>query len=50
MYEGKTIGAVLLMGGQGLRFGSEVPKQFHLLGENNDLLLSPRHFNPLSSL
>ncbi|MGB7978496.1 MAG: IspD/TarI family cytidylyltransferase [Chlamydiales bacterium] len=33
MYEGKTIGAVLLMGGQGLRFGSEVPKQFHLLGE-----------------
>lgn len=28
MYRGKRIGAILLMGGKGLRFGSAVPKQF----------------------
>lgn len=28
----KRIGAILLMGGEGLRFGSGLPKQFHLLG------------------
>lgn len=31
MFEGKRIGAILLMGGVGQRFGSEIPKQFHLL-------------------
>lgn len=31
MFKGKTVGALLLMGGEGRRFGSEVPKQFHLL-------------------
>lgn len=33
MYKGKTIGAILLMGGEGSRFGSAVPKQFHLIGD-----------------
>lgn len=32
MFEGYGTGAVLLMGGEGHRFGSEVPKQFHFLG------------------
>ena len=32
MYEEKRIGAILLMAGVGHRFGSEFPKQFHLLG------------------
>lgn len=32
MFDGKRIGAILLMGGEGRRFGSDVPKQFHLLG------------------
>jgi 2-C-methyl-D-erythritol 4-phosphate cytidylyltransferase len=32
MFKEKRIGAVLLMGGEGLRFGTELPKQFHLLG------------------
>lgn len=31
MLNGKRIGAVLLMGGEGRRFGSERPKQFHRL-------------------
>jgi len=31
MWQGKRIGAVLLMGGEGRRFGSVMPKQFHLL-------------------
>jgi 2-C-methyl-D-erythritol 4-phosphate cytidylyltransferase len=31
MLEGRRIGAVLLMGGTGRRFGSNVPKQFHRL-------------------
>jgi 2-C-methyl-D-erythritol 4-phosphate cytidylyltransferase len=31
MFEGKTVGAILLMAGVGQRFGSPVPKQFHLL-------------------
>lgn len=31
MFGDYRIGAVLLMGGEGRRFGSEVPKQFHLL-------------------
>jgi 2-C-methyl-D-erythritol 4-phosphate cytidylyltransferase len=31
MYQGHRIGAVLLMSGEGLRFGSPIPKQFHLL-------------------
>ena len=31
MFEGKRIGAILLMGGKGLRFGSQLPKQFHRL-------------------
>jgi 2-C-methyl-D-erythritol 4-phosphate cytidylyltransferase len=33
MYLGKRIGAILLMGGEGSRFGSSMPKQFHLIGE-----------------
>lgn len=33
MYQGDRIGAVLLMSGEGLRFGSPVPKQFHLLND-----------------
>jgi len=33
MYQAKRIGAILLMGGEGQRFGSATPKQFHLLGE-----------------
>ena len=28
----RTVGAILLMGGTGARFGSTLPKQFHLLG------------------
>ena len=32
MYLGKRIGAVLLMGGSGSRFGGGVPKQFLMLG------------------
>lgn len=32
MYQGHRIGAVLLMGGKGERFGSEIPKQFLRLG------------------
>lgn len=28
----KRVGAILLMGGEGARFGSSLPKQFHLLG------------------
>ena len=32
MYQGYRIGAVLLMGGSGVRFGEHVPKQFCLLG------------------
>lgn len=31
MFQGKIAGAILLMGGEGRRFGSEIPKQFHLL-------------------
>lgn len=33
MFDGMRIGAILLMGGEGLRFGSHTPKQFHLLGD-----------------
>ena len=33
MYQGHRIGAILLMGGEGRRFGGETPKQFLLLGE-----------------
>ncbi len=32
MEKTKPVGAILLMGGEGARFGSSVPKQFHLLG------------------
>ena len=32
MYQGYRIGAVLLMGGAGVRFGNTTPKQFCLLG------------------
>ena len=32
MFQGKRIGALLLMGGEGRRFGMALPKQFHLLG------------------
>jgi 2-C-methyl-D-erythritol 4-phosphate cytidylyltransferase len=32
MHQGKRIGAILLMGGEGQRFGSFMPKQFHILG------------------
>lgn len=31
MFKGRQIGAVLLMGGEGRRFGGDVPKQFQLL-------------------
>jgi len=31
MFQQNTIGALLLMGGEGRRFGSTIPKQFHLL-------------------
>ncbi len=31
MFDGKRIGALILMGGEGRRFGSGLPKQFHLL-------------------
>jgi ribitol-5-phosphate 2-dehydrogenase (NADP+) / D-ribitol-5-phosphate cytidylyltransferase len=33
MYQGYRIGAVLLMGGSGVRFGAPIPKQFSLLGD-----------------
>lgn len=33
MYQGQRIGALLLMGGTGERFGDSLPKQFHLLGD-----------------
>lgn len=33
MYQGKRIGALLLMGGCGQRFGAETPKQFLPLGD-----------------
>lgn len=33
MFEGKRIGCVFLMGGEGRRFGRGMPKQFHLLGD-----------------
>ncbi len=33
MEQRQRIGAVLLMGGEGSRFGSAIPKQFHLLGK-----------------
>ena len=33
MYLGKKIGAILLMAGEGLRMGSDLPKQFLLLGD-----------------
>lgn len=32
MYSNNKIGALLLIGGEGRRFGSPTPKQFHLLG------------------
>lgn len=32
MFEGQRIGALLLMGGEGSRFGGETPKQFLFLG------------------
>ncbi len=32
MYRGCRIGGILLMGGEGRRFGSAMPKQFHFLG------------------
>ena len=32
MYQGYRIGAILLMGGSGIRFGGSTPKQFSLLG------------------
>ncbi len=31
MFKGKKVTAILLLGGIGLRFGSPIPKQFHLL-------------------
>jgi len=31
MFQGKKVGALLLMGGEGRRFCSDIPKQFHLL-------------------
>lgn len=33
MFKGERIGAILLMGGEGERFGDKVPKQFQPLGE-----------------
>lgn len=33
MFQDKKIGALLLLGGEGRRFGSPIPKQFHLLEE-----------------
>jgi 2-C-methyl-D-erythritol 4-phosphate cytidylyltransferase len=33
MFEDKRIGAILLIGGEGARFGSKVPKQFLQLGD-----------------
>ena len=33
MYQGHRIGALILMGGDGCRFGGDVPKQFLMLGE-----------------
>jgi len=32
MYQGYRIGAILLMGGSGIRFGGQIPKQFCFLG------------------
>ncbi len=32
MFQGHRVGAILLMGGEGIRFGKNLPKQFHLLG------------------
>lgn len=31
MFQGKRVGAILLMAGSGARFGSDTPKQFHML-------------------
>jgi ribitol-5-phosphate 2-dehydrogenase (NADP+) / D-ribitol-5-phosphate cytidylyltransferase len=33
MFNGMRMGAILLMGGEGRRFGSDTPKQFHILGD-----------------
>ena len=33
MYQGHRIGAILLMGGEGVRCSSPIPKQFHLLAD-----------------
>lgn len=32
MFQGHRVGAILLMGGEGIRFGIKLPKQFHHLG------------------
>jgi len=53
MYQGHQIGAVLLMGGSGLRFGGGLPKQFRLLEgkplyrHTLDLLLSLEIFDEI---
>jgi 2-C-methyl-D-erythritol 4-phosphate cytidylyltransferase len=53
MFDGKWIGAVLLMGGNGRRFGGDVPKQFHLLQGREvyrhalDTLISVRLFDEI---
>ncbi len=33
MIEGLRVGAILLMGGEGVRFGGQIPKQFRCLGQ-----------------
>jgi 2-C-methyl-D-erythritol 4-phosphate cytidylyltransferase len=42
---GKRIGAIILLGGEGLRFGSKLPKQFHLLGDKKIYLHTLDHLN-----
>ncbi len=40
MYQGKSIAAILLMAGEGKRFGSGIPKQFHELGSKKIYLFA----------
>jgi 2-C-methyl-D-erythritol 4-phosphate cytidylyltransferase len=53
MYQNKKIGAILLMGGEGHRFKSPIPKQFHLLKEKKiytyalDTLLNTQFFDEI---
>ncbi len=47
MLEGKRIGALILLAGEGKRFGAEVPKQFALLGDKRVYLHTLETFQRL---